>query len=125
MSKSRPSSSHDEELAGAARPDQESGAVPADKSTGKPQRFTAKRKMAAVRRLIAGESLEEVSRDLGVSVAQLSEWRDRALAAAESNLKTQPRDHRDDEIARLNQKLGEITMEKELLEEKVRRRGNQ
>lgn len=121
MSKSHPSSSQEEQPAGAARPDQESGAAPAGKRSGKPQRFTAKRKMAAVRRLIAGESLEEVSRDLGVSVAQLSHWRDRALDGAESSLKTQPRDQRDDEIARLQHKLGEMTMDKELLEEKVRR----
>jgi transposase len=43
------------------------------------------------------------------------------LASAESSLKTQPRDQRDDEIARLQHKLGEMTMDKELLEEKVRR----
>ena len=62
-----------------------------------------------------------MSRDLGVTVAQLSEWRDDALASAEAGLKAQPRDQRDDEIARLQNKVGEITMDKELLEEKVRR----
>ena len=108
--------------AGAARPPQESGAAPASGSHhGKPQRFSAKRKLQAVQRLMGGESLEAVSRDLGVPVARLSEWRDQALAAAESSLKAQPRDQRDDEIERLQSKVGEITMDKELLEEKVRR----
>ena len=108
--------------AGAARPQQESGAAPASGSHhGKPQRFSAKRKLQAVQRLMGGESLEAVSRDLGVPVARLSEWRDQALAAAESSLKAQPRDQRDDEIERLQSKVGEITMDKELLEEKVRR----
>jgi transposase-like protein len=108
--------------AGAARPQQESGAAPASGSPhGKPQRFSAKRKLQAVQRLMGGESLEAVSRDLGVPVARLSEWRDQALAAAESSLKAQPRDQRDDEIERLQSKVGEITMDKELLEEKVRR----
>jgi hypothetical protein len=88
---------------------------------GQPQRFSARRKLQAVQRLIGGESLEAVSRDLGVPVARLSEWRDQALAAAESSLKAQPRDQRDDEIERLQSKVGEITMDKELLEEKVRR----
>jgi hypothetical protein len=68
-----------------------------------------------------GREPEAVSRDFGVPVARLSEWRDQALAAAESSLKAQPRDQRDDEIERLQSKVGEITMDKELLEEKVRR----
>jgi len=88
---------------------------------GQPQRFSAKRKLKAVQRLMGGESLDSVSRDLGVPVARLSEWRDQALAGAESSLKAQPRDQRDDEIERLQSKVGEITMDKELLEEKVRR----
>jgi len=108
--------------AGAARPQHESRAAPASGSPrGQPRRFSAKRKLQAVQRLLGGESLEAVSRDLGVPVARLSEWRDQALAAAESSLKAQPRDQRDDEIERLQSKVGEITMDKELLEEKVRR----
>jgi transposase-like protein len=108
--------------AGAARPQQESGAAPASGSPhGKPQRFTAKRKLQAVQRLLTGESLEAVSRDLGVTVAQLSEWRDNALAGAESSLKSRSGDHRDDEIVRLKNKLGDVTMDNELLQEKIER----
>jgi transposase-like protein len=70
---------------------------------------------------MGGESLEAVSRDLGVTVAQLSEWRDDALASAEAGLKAQPRDQRDDEIARLKSKLGDVTMDNELLQEKIER----
>ena len=53
---------------------------------------------------MGGESLEAVSRDLGVPVARLSELRDQALAGAESRLKAQPRDQHDDEIERLQSK---------------------
>ena len=70
---------------------------------------------------MGGESLEAVSRDLGVTVAQLSEWRDAALASAEAGLKAQPRDQRDDEIVRLKSKLGDVTMDNELLQEKIKR----
>jgi hypothetical protein len=55
---------------------------------------------------MSGESLEAVSCDLGVTVAQLSEWRDDALASAEAVLKAKPRDPRDDEIARLKKQAG-------------------
>ena len=78
-----------------------------------------KRKLAAVQRLMRGESLDAVSRDLNVPVHRLSEWRDRVLMAAESALKERERDDRDDEIARLQAKVGEITMANELLYAKI------
>lgn len=122
MSKAQASDDHGREPeAGAARPHRESRAAPASGGASPPERFSARRKLQAVQRLMGGESLEAVSRDLGVPVARLSEWRDQALASAEAGLKAQPRDQRDDEIARLQSKVGEITMDKELLEEKVRR----
>lgn len=54
---------------------------------GPARRLSAKRKLVAVQRLMRGESLEAVSRDLNVPVHRLSEWRDRVLIAAESALK--------------------------------------
>ena len=77
--------------------------------------FRFKRKMAIVARLLRGEPLDLVARETTVSVARLTEWRDRALAGAASALKERERDDRDDEIARLKSKVGEITMNNELL----------
>ena len=48
-----------------------------------------------------------------------TEWRDRALAGAATALKERERDDRDDEIARLKSKVGEITMDNELLYAKI------
>ena len=91
-----------------------------DKSAGgpPPQRFSAKGKLRAVGRLMRGEPLELVARELNVTAARLSAWRDRALLAAEAALKERDRD---DEIARLKGKVGEMTMESELLREKIGR----
>jgi transposase len=86
---------------------------------GPARRLSAKRKLVAVQRLMRGESLEAVSRYLNVPVHRLSEWRDRVLMAAESALKERERDERDDEIARLQAKVGEITMANELLYAKI------
>ena len=61
-----------------------------------------------------GEPLELVARETNVSIARLSEWRERALAGAATALKERERDDRDDEIARLKSKVGEITMDNEL-----------
>jgi hypothetical protein len=84
-----------------------------------PKRFSVQRKMAVVARLLRGEPLELVARETNVSIAKLTEWRERALAGAASALKERERDERDDEIARLKSKVGEITMDNELLYAKI------
>ena len=84
-----------------------------------PKRFSVQRKMAIVARLLRGEPLELVARETNVSIARLSEWRERALAGAATALKERERDDHDDEIARLKSKVGEITMDNELLYAKI------
>lgn len=64
-----------------------SNARMSDLHHGKPERFTAKRKRQAVQRLMSGESREAVSGHLGVTVAQVSELPDDALASAKAGLK--------------------------------------
>ncbi len=64
-------------------------------------------------------SLARVARELNVTVARLSEWRDRALLGAEAAMKERERDSRDEELLRLKAKLGEVTMANELLEQKI------
>src|SRR5215208_1132175 len=86
---------------------------------GPERRFSAQRKLAAVTRLLRGEPLETVARELNVTVARLTEWRDRALVAAEAAMKERERDSRDEELLRLKAKLGEVTLANELLERKV------
>jgi hypothetical protein len=81
--------------------------------------MSARRKQDAVLRLLRGEDLELVSRELGVTAAELSGWRDQFLAAGEASLKSRPADARDDEIGRLQAKVGELTMTAELLEAKI------
>ena len=68
-----------------------------------------------------GESLKALSRELNVPAHRLSKWRDRVLIAAEGALKERERDARDEDIARLKAKVGEITMANELLYTKIDR----
>ena len=60
-----------------------------------------------------------VSRAENVPVHRLTAWRDKVLGAAECALKERERDARDEEIARLQAKVGEITMNNELLYAKI------
>ena len=86
---------------------------------GPERRNSARRKLAAVTRLLRGEPLEIVAREFNVTVARLSEWRDRALVGAEAAMKERERDSRDEEMLRLKAKLSEVTMANELPEQKI------
>ena len=86
----------------------------------KPSGFRPK-KAEVVVRLLRGETLDLLSRELGIPAAQIAMWRDAFLDAGQEAMKTQPLDGREREIARLREKLGESTMDIELLREKLER----
>lgn len=86
---------------------------------GRGGRMSRQRKRDAVLRLLRGEDLELVSRSLGVTAATLSGWRDAFLAGGEANLATRPEGAEALESERLKAKLGEMLLERELLEAKV------
>jgi transposase-like protein len=92
----------------------------ASTSPGERGRFSSPRKTAAVLRLLRGESLELLSRELGVTAATLSAWHDDFLAGGQAALKSRTTDDRDEEIARLRAKVGELTMDNELLLQRCR-----
>ena len=81
-------------------------------------RFTARRKTDAVLRLLRGEDLDTLSRELGVTAATLSGWRESFLGGGTAAMKSRPADDRDEEIARLRSKVGQLTMDVELLGQK-------
>jgi transposase len=88
---------------------------------GRGGRMTVKRKEEAVLRLLRGDDLELVSRSLGVTAATLSKWREAFLSGGEGALKERPGDDGDQQIKRLEAKLGQVTMDNELLREKIER----
>lgn len=81
-------------------------------------RFSANRKTDAIRRLLRGEDLATLSRERGVTAATLSAWRDAFLDGGNAALKSRPSDDRDEVIARLQAKVGQLTMDNELLGQK-------
>ena len=85
------------------------------------ERFAAQQKTEVVLRLLRGEALDLLSRELGLPAARLATWREVFLDAGQEALKKHPLDSRDQEIGRLHEKLGESTMEIELLREKIGR----
>ena len=81
-------------------------------------RFSARRKVEAVLRLLRGEDLDALSRELGVIASTLAGWRESFLDGGTAAMKTRPADDRDEEIARLRSKVGQLTMDVELLGQK-------
>jgi transposase-like protein len=86
-----------------------------------PGRFSARRKTETILRLLRGEALDGVARELGVTAATLAQWREQFVAGGQGALKSRPADERDDEIQRLRAKVGEITMNNELLLDRCHR----
>ena len=78
-------------------------------------RFSARRKTEAVLRLLRGEDLDTLSRELGVVAATLSGWREAFLNGGTAAMKSRPADDRDELVARLQAKVGQLTMDNELL----------
>ena len=98
----------------AERP-QESGAA----ALGRGGRMSRQRKTAVVLRLLRGEDLETVSRELGVTAATITGWRDAFLAAGEAALTTRPATGEELESERLKVRLGAALIERDLLHEKI------
>ena len=86
---------------------------------GRGGRFSVGRKREVVLRLLRGEDLESVSRELGITAARASQWREQFLAAGQAGLKSRAPDARDEANRRLQAKVGELLMENELLYVKV------
>ena len=86
---------------------------------GRGGRMSRQRKSAAVLRLLRGEDLETVSRELGVTAATLTSWHDAFLAAGEAALTTRAATGEELESERLKAKLGAALIERDLLNEKI------
>ena len=90
-------------------------------SGGERGRWSSRRKMEVVLRALRGEDLDALSRELGVTAGAIAQWREQFLAGGQAAVKSRQADERDDEVGRLRAKIGELTMENELLRERARR----
>lgn len=88
-------------------------------------RWSARRKADAVMRLLRGEDLDEVSREVRVEAHRLASWRDEFLAGAVEGLKARPLAPEDRRLKEAERKIGELTMEVEILRAATRKRGLQ
>src|SRR3982750_605349 len=83
------------------------------------QRWSAARKREVVLRLMRGESVELLSRELGLPLFTLEQWPQRAEAARDGALREREAEQADSQLAAAMQRIGELTMENELLRAKM------
>jgi transposase-like protein len=90
------------------------------------QRWTAKRRVALVLSILKGEtSVQQAARKHGLTVAELEDWQERFLLAAENGLRARPKDEealKDEHIKKLKQKIGELVLDVDILKEAAKHR---
>ena len=83
-------------------------------------RWSAGRKKAVVLRLLRGESVEAVSREIAVPIYKLEQWRDRALTGIDAGLKERESDPLEKALDEAKRRIGELVMEVEILQKERR-----
>jgi len=85
------------------------------------QRWTPRRRIALVLGILKGEmTVDEAARQHRLTTSEIHEWKDRMLAAAHNALRSRPRDAdaiKDEQIRRLQQKVGELVVDVDVLKE--------
>ena len=86
---------------------------------GPGERWSVRHKREVVLRILGGESLESVSREVGVELYRLEQWRDRAVAGMELALKDRTGDPLLEALDEAKRHIGELSMNNELLERQL------
>ena len=87
------------------------------------QRWSVARKREVVLRLLRGESVEFLSRELAIPVFKLEQWRQKADAALDGALKEREADAASIELDAAMKRIGELSMENELLRARIEKPG--
>lgn len=88
------------------------------------KRWSAHRKKDAVLRMMRGEPLETLSRELCIEIYRLEEWHDRALQGMEEALKFREGDAHLAELEAAMRRIGEISLENEMLRERIKKQSS-
>ena len=87
------------------------------------QRWSVARKREVVLRLLRGESVELLSRELSTPIFKLEQWRQKAEAALDGALKERDTDTASAELDAAMKRIGELSMENDLLRARIDRSG--
>ncbi len=88
-----------------------------------PERWSAKAKSEIVLRVLRGEAVDAVSREIQVPVHEVESWRRDFLDGAMAKLKSRSGESADRVLKQAQAKIGELTMKVELIEMLLEKRG--
>jgi len=107
---------------GGRSPTEAAAAGGAGAPTPPPRRWHAARKAQVVLRLLRGESLDTLSRELALPISRLEAWREEGLAGLLAGLSARPgTDPLQLRLDDANRRIGELSMDLELLRIKADR----
>jgi len=78
-------------------------------------RWSARRKEGVVMRLLRGESLDKLAREVKQPAGRIAAWREEFLAAGREGLKSRPAAVEDRRLGEAQRKIGELTMDLDIL----------
>ena len=87
------------------------------------QRWSAARKREVVLRLLRGESVDALSRELSIEIYRLEQWRGEVVAGIAESLKKRQKDPVHTGLYQALRRIGGVNMGKELLWERVKKPG--
>ncbi len=104
---------------------EETGMEAAERQTGEelPERWSARAKTEIVLRLLKGEELGTVSREMQVPVHELERWRRIFLEGGTNGFKRRDTPGAERELKRVQAKVGELTMKLEIVEWFLEKKG--
>lgn len=79
------------------------------KRSGQELRWSVRRKTDAVMRLLRGEDLDTVARELRVEAHRLAAWRDEFMAGGAEALKVRPTEPADRKLRKAERQIGRLT----------------
>jgi len=86
-------------------------------------RWSVGRKSEIVLRLLRGEEIDVVSREVGVNAAKIASWREEFIAGGREALKSRDTAPADRELLEARAKVGELTMKNDILQVVMKKRG--
>jgi transposase len=96
-----------------------SAAEPSVGPLGPGQRWSLARRRDVSLRLLRGESVDALSRELGVEAYRLEEWHRRALSGIDASLRVRTTSAYEVELNAAMRRVGELTMQNELLRHRL------
>lgn len=86
-------------------------------------RRTASERREIVLRVLRGESIDEVARELNIPVHAIAQWKDDFIEAGTEGLKSQPVSLAEKRLKAAQAKIGQLSMQVEILQEYLKKKG--